>query len=113
MSEDVDAYLDRFEGETRERLDTLRALLHQQVPDAGERISYGIPTLTRGGRNVVHFAGYAAHCAIYPVPEGDAAFLEEAAAYRSGRGTIRLPHDRPLPIGLIERAAALLAERAG
>lgn len=39
----VDEFIFSFEGPTRERLEELRALIQQTIPDATERISYNIP----------------------------------------------------------------------
>ena len=109
-SAQVDTYLERFDGITRERLDEVRRVLHEALPDAAETIAYGVPTLTLAGKNVVHFGGYAAHVGVYPVP-ADTAFEAAAEAYRAGKGTLRFRHDRPLPLDLIAEQARLLAKR--
>lgn len=109
----VDAYVGSFPPEVREVLEGIRRTVHEAAPEgAGERISYGIAAVTLGGRDLVHFAGWKRHVSVYPVPEGDAVFRRDAEPYRSGRGTLRFPLDRPVPYGLVARLVRhLVAER--
>lgn len=91
-----------------EALDAAR----RAVPGAGDRISYGIPTITLDDRPIVHVAAWKKHLSLYPTPESDEALLSELAPYIAGKGTLRFPLAEPLPLDLIERTvAALLAER--
>ena len=87
----------------------IRRRCRAAVPGSGEAISYGIPTVTLDGRQVVYFAGWAHHISVYPVPSGDDAFEAEIAPFRSAKGTLKFPLGKPIPYGLIERTAALLA----
>jgi uncharacterized protein YdhG (YjbR/CyaY superfamily) len=110
----VDAYVASFPPEVREVLEEIRRTVREAAPEgAGERISYGIAAVTLGGRDLVYFAGWKRHVSVYPVPEGDAAFRRDAGPYRSGRGTLRFPLDRPVPYGLVARLVRhLVAERS-
>lgn len=99
----IDQYLEDFSGDTRERLDRVRALISGLVPEATETISYGIPTFDLNGKHLVHFAGYAKHIGLYPTPSGMVAFAEELSPYQHGKGSARFPLTEPLPEELIER----------
>jgi len=101
----IDDYLVPFDGETLQRLERVRAILREEVPDADEGLSYAIPTFDLRGRHVVHFAGYKNHVGLYPTPHGVEAFDAELAAYPQGKGSVQFPHDRPLPEDLIRRIA--------
>lgn len=81
------------------------------VPGTGERISYGIPTITLDGHYVVYFAAWKHHISVYPVPDGDEDFEREIAPFRAAKGTLKFPLAKPIPFELIEKAATLLAER--
>jgi len=87
----------------RERLQLLRQIIREEMPNAVEVISYGIPTFDVGDRHAVHIAGYARHVGLYPTPHAIAAFEEELAAYPRGKGSVQFPHDRPLPVDLVRR----------
>ncbi len=101
----IDAYLEALPAPVAARVAEIRALVRRIVPAAVETLSYGIPTFDLGGRHLVHVAGYRDHVGFYPGSSGVAAFATELAeaGYRTSRGTVRLPHDRPLPTDLVER----------
>ncbi|HWQ21353.1 MAG TPA: DUF1801 domain-containing protein [Clostridia bacterium] len=98
----IDAYIAQFPDEVQERLRTLRKIIRQAAPEAVERISYRMPTFVLHG-NLVHFAAFKNHIGLYPAPSGVDAFIAELSAYRSGKGSIQFPMDRPLPAELIGR----------
>jgi uncharacterized protein YdhG (YjbR/CyaY superfamily) len=59
-------YILQFPPEVQEKLNALRAAILEVVPEATEKIAYGIPTFTLKG-NVVHFAAvYKSHIGFYP-----------------------------------------------
>ncbi len=99
----TDEYLINFSGESREKLDSLRKLIKELVPEAGEKISYGIPCFTLSDKYFIYMAGYAKHVSLYPIPPGDATFQKELAPYVAGKGTVRFALDKPLPLPLIRR----------
>lgn len=110
----VEEYISSFPAEVQGNLNEIRRRCSAAVPDSAEMISYGIPTITVDGKYVVYFAGWARHISVYPVPAGDADFEAEIAPFRSAKGTLKFPLDKPIPYELIEKTAALLAaERRG
>ena len=100
-SPEVEAYIAGHPPEVQERLRRVRATIRAIVPEAEERISYGVPTFSLHG-NLVHFGGFRDHIGLYPAPRGSELFAERLAGYGGGKGTVQFPHDQPLPIGLIE-----------
>jgi len=110
---DVDEYLLSVPADVRPRLVRVREVIGHAVPDGVEKISYGMPMLTLGGRNLISFAAWKNHIGIYPIPAGDDAFQAEIAPYRDAKATAKFRHDQPIPYDLIARMATLLAaERA-
>ena len=67
-SNEVDKYIDAFPKEVKERLQTMRQTILKEVPDAEEKIGYGIPTYKVNGKNLVHFGGFKNHVGFYPAP---------------------------------------------
>jgi uncharacterized protein YdhG (YjbR/CyaY superfamily) len=108
--ETVDEYIASFPAEVQEVLQEIRRRCHAAVPDSGEMISYGIPTITLGGTYVVYFAAWTHHISVYPVPNGDDVFQRNIAPYRAAKGTLKFPLGKPVPYELIGQVAALLAE---
>ncbi len=99
----VDAYIGSFNGETKKRLVTMRELVRSIAPEAEEKIGYAMPTYKLGGKNMLHFAGYAHHIGFYPTPETIAAFELELKGYTFAKGSVQFPHSEPLPTALVER----------
>lgn len=96
----VDAYIDSFPENAREKLSELRSIIRSVIPEATECFSYGIPTYDING-HVVHFAGYTKHIGFYPTPSGIAKFGDELSAYKCSKGTVQFPIDGKLPKTLI------------
>jgi len=93
----VDAYLAKVSPEHRELLEGLRERVHELVPDAGETISYGMPALARDGRPFLWFAGWKAHCSVYPVGEDFLVRHSALAGYERTKGSLHFTVARPLP----------------
>lgn len=98
----IDAYIAAFPEDVQAILQLVRQTIHETAPEATEAISYGMPTFKLHG-NLVHFAAFKNHIGFYPVPSGMAAFQEELAAYKQGKGSVQFPLDKPMPLDLIRR----------
>jgi len=109
----IDEYIATQPQEVQAMLMQIRHRVHDCVPGAVEKISYGIPTMTLGGKNLIHFGAWKTHIAVYPVPAADPALEQEIAPYRSGKGTLRFALAKPVPYDLIGRLAGLLADQRG
>ncbi|MBC7959769.1 MAG: DUF1801 domain-containing protein, partial [Vallitaleaceae bacterium] len=96
----MDDYISRFSPAVQDILNDLRKMIHENAPDATEKISYQMPTFDLYG-NLVHFAAYENHIGFYPTPTGLEAFADEIAQYKKGKGSIQFPIDQPLPVALI------------
>lgn len=106
----IDDYIRQFPDEVQVILQELRTRLLAAAPGTGEAIRYQMPTITLGGRSLVHFAGWKHHIALYPVPAGDAAWERAIAPYRSGASTVRFRYGSPMPYQLIGKLVDLLIE---
>jgi uncharacterized protein YdhG (YjbR/CyaY superfamily) len=114
----VDEYIATHPEDVRATLQRVRSTIRKAVPGAEEVISYQIPAYKLHARPVLYFAGWKQHYSLYPATDGVVeAFQEELAPYEVGKGTIRFPLSRPVPVRLIERIAKFrareAAERAG
>lgn len=105
----VDEYIRSFPDDVQIILEKVRRTIRKAVPDAAEKISYQIPTLTLNGRYLVYFAGWKTHISVYPVPTADAALDRELEPYKAGKGTLKFPFANPIPYDLIARVATVLA----
>jgi uncharacterized protein YdhG (YjbR/CyaY superfamily) len=97
----------------RRALKAIRTAIKSVAPGVTERISYRIPTFELDGKYLLYMAAFKEHVSVYPVTSGMVArYGEEIAKFRSGKGTLRFPLDKPLPIPLIRKLAkARIEER--
>ena len=103
VPQSIDEYIAEFPADTQSALTELLGLVRVSTPGATETIAYGMPTFDLGAKHVLHFAGFAKHVALYPVPNWVDAFGDEVTPYKSGQGTLKFPLDTPLPADLIRR----------
>lgn len=98
----IDDYIALYPPEIQHILTAIRATIRAAVPEAGEKIGYGIPTFTLHG-NLVHFAAFKNHISFFPAPSGIQQFRAELSGYKLSKGTIQFPLDQPIPYDLIRR----------
>jgi len=81
----------------------MRAAIRSVVPrGATETISYRIPAF-RHNVVLVWYAAFADHVSLFPTGSVIEAFRDELAEFKTSKGTIHFPTDKPLPIALIKR----------
>ncbi len=98
--ESIDQYIE-FQDETvQPYLQALRETIRNAIPDAQEKISWSMPTFWKK-RNLIQFAAFQRHIGLYPGEEAVGIFQDKLSGYETSKGTIRLPYDKPLPLGLI------------
>lgn len=103
----IDEYIGTFPESVQTILKQVRKTIKAAAPKAGEKISYGIPTFTLNGKYLIYFAGWKHHISIYPIPVGDEALNQEIAPYVSGKGTLKFPIGKPMPLKLITKIVKL------
>ena len=105
----IDAYLAALPPDQCEALQRLRGQIRQVAPDAVETISYDMPAFKLGGRFLVSFAGWKAHCSIYPLTDSFlAGHAGELEGYARTKGSLHFTSKVPLPESVVE---ALIRER--
>jgi uncharacterized protein YdhG (YjbR/CyaY superfamily) len=96
----VDDYIASFPQSTQEILEQCRQTIKNSAPHAIELISYGMPAFKLNGM-LVWFAAYSKHIGFYPKASGIEVFKEKLAKYKSAKGSVQFPLEKPLPIELI------------
>jgi uncharacterized protein YdhG (YjbR/CyaY superfamily) len=108
----VDDYIASLPDDVQHVVQRVRRSIRVGLPDAEERVRYGMPAIMLGDRHALHFAGWKKHIGLYPVPVL-ADFLEaDIGPYRTHKDSVRFLYSQPIPYDLIERLAAELG-RAG
>lgn len=100
----VEAYLARVPEPARSTLQTVRAAIRSAAPKkATEGLSYGIPTFRYKG-GLVSYAAFKNHCSFFPLQASLIDEMkEELNGFRTSKGTLQFPVDKPLPASLVKK----------
>jgi len=100
----VDEYLANTPEPARSTLKHVRRVIKSVVPkETTEIISYRIPMFKYRGM-LVGYAAFAKHCSLFPTGSGVIEkFAKELKSYKTSRGTIQFPSDKPLPDALLKK----------
>lgn len=96
----IDEYIAAQPSEVQPLLQSIRETIRAAAPDAVEKTSWQMPTFWQG-ENLVHFAAFKKHIGIYPGGEAVGVFAERLTGYKTSKGAIRLPLNKPIDYELI------------
>lgn len=107
----IDQYISGFDPDVREKLEQIRATIQKAAPGATEAIKYAMPTFVLNG-NLIHFAAFKHHIGIYPAPVAIKEFEKDFAPYKTSKGAVQLPLDKPIPLSLIAKITKFRVKQA-
>src|SRR5579862_9162461 len=101
---DVESYLAACPEPHRSTLEKMRATIRSVVPkETTEAISYGMPSFRYKG-GLVAYGAFKEHCSFFPMSGSAVAeFADELKNYKTAKGTIQFPVDKPLPAALVKK----------
>lgn len=100
----IDEYHGEFSGETRERMQMIRKIIHEVAPEAEESISYQIPCFKYKGY-LIYYCAFPKHISLSH-PYSNAFwehFKTDLAGYKTSKSVIQFPADKPFQEALIKR----------
>lgn len=100
----IDEYIAAQPEEVQGYLKKIRDAIHAALPEAEEKISWSMPTYWKK-YNIIQFASHKNHIGLYAGTEAVVEFEERLEEYKTSKGSIRLPYDKPLPLELIGEIA--------
>jgi uncharacterized protein YdhG (YjbR/CyaY superfamily) len=100
--ETVDEYIAAFPADIKKRMQQLRKTIRAAAPKADEVISYQMPGYKYFGM-LVYFAAYKNHIGFYPGAGGVLEFYKKLSSFKSAKGSVQFPHDRPIPYDVISK----------
>ncbi len=101
----INEYTAAFSQDIQAILQKMRLAIHEAAPEATEAISYQMPTFKLNG-NLVHFAAAKNHIGFYPTPSGIERFKSELSQYKTSKGAVQFPLDKPIPYDLVKKIVA-------
>jgi uncharacterized protein YdhG (YjbR/CyaY superfamily) len=98
--ETIEQYISGFPKDVQELMQQVRRTILSIAPEAKEGISWGMPTF-KLTKILVQFAGHKQHLGFYPWPETIKAFNDKLSGYKTSKGGVQFPYDKPIPLDLI------------
>ena len=99
--ETIDQYISEQAVEVQPLLNKIREVIHAAAPGATEKISWQMPAFWQG-ENLMFFAAFKKHLSIFPGGEATTVFADKLTGYKTAKGTIQFPINKPMPYELIE-----------
>ena len=102
VPETVDQYIAAFPADVKKRMQQLRKTIKAAAPKADELISYQMPGYKYFGM-LVYFAAFKNHIGFYPGAGGILEFYKKLSSFKSAKGSVQFPNDRPIPYDVISK----------
>ena len=107
---DVDIYISRFDLEVQHRLMIIRTITKELVPDADERVYFGVPTIKVNGLDVLHYAAYKNHISLIVGYDLAEYLMKHFPQYLYTKATVKFPHKNDLPIEFIKNVYEMILQ---
>ena len=80
----------------------MQACIMAAAPGATESLKWGMPAFSYK-RILVTFAVFKHHIGFYPTSSAVKAFAKSLSKFKTAKGSIQFPHEKPLPLSLIRK----------
>lgn len=109
-TEQVDQHIAKFDGVKAQKLEALRTLILEVIPDAEQVIKYNMPTFTQNGKAFAGFDGFKNHIGYFPHSGQITKQIADqltAEGYKFSDGGVQLPIDNEIDETLIRKLIEL------
>ena len=107
----VEEYIASAPKESRAKLKEMQRIIKTTAKGAEGTLKWSMPAYSYK-RILVTFAGYKHHIGFYPTPRAITKFKKEISKYKTAKGSVQFPLDKPLPLGLIKKITAFRVKEA-
>ncbi|MGL5541478.1 MAG: iron chaperone [Erysipelotrichaceae bacterium] len=108
-NEEVDLYFQSLQPEPKQRMEAIRHFVKVLVPQASEKMAYGMPTFVHQG-TLLHYAAFKHHIGLYPAGAYWHLFPEETKNYAMSKGGLRIGENQDIPFDLIRKVVLMRLE---
>ena len=98
-------YIKAAPKESRTKLREMRACIREAAPGAKESLKWGMPSFSYR-RILVTFAAFKHHIGFYPTASAVKTFAKNLSKFKTAKGSIQFPLEKPLPLPLIRKITA-------
>jgi uncharacterized protein YdhG (YjbR/CyaY superfamily) len=96
----ITGYIKSYPEPIQKKLKEMVICVKSSAPGATEGLKWSMPSFSYK-RILVTFAAFKNHIGFYPTPSAIKAFAKELSKYKTAKGSIQFPLDKPLPKTLI------------
>ena len=96
----IDEYIYEQALDIQPYLFHIHKTIQKAIPEAEERLSWGMPTYWKND-NIVHFAAHKNHIGYYVGEEAVNFFKDKLSAYKTNKGTIQFLYNEDIPYDFI------------
>lgn len=101
----IDQYIRAAPPQCQPHLREVYRVLKDVAPEAKEAIKWGNPVFEEQ-RILFAFSAHKAHMNFMPTPAALEPFLKELGKHKTGKGSVQIPYDKPVPEALLRKVAA-------
>jgi len=100
--ESIAEYIKAAPKDAQKKLREMHACIRASAPGAQESLKWGMPSFSYQ-RILVTFAVFNHHIGFFPTPSAVKAFGKNLSKFKTGKGSIQFPLEKPLPLSLIRK----------
>lgn len=100
----IDEYIAEQPESVQNYLIQVNSAIQNAIPETVQKISWSMPTYWKK-RNLIQFAAFKKHLGLYPGPEAVKFFAENLKDFKTSKGAIQFPYNKPMPLELIAEIA--------
>ncbi len=100
--QNIEEYIQAVPVELHDRLFKLHECIRAAAPGSIESLKWSMPAYSYQ-KILVTFAVFKNHIGFYPMPSAIEAFAQDLSKYKTAKGSIQFPLDKPLPLPLIKK----------
>ena len=100
----IGEYFQAAPKEAREKMREMRASI-RAAPGAKESLKWGMPAFSYR-RILVMFAAFKHHIGFYPTPSAVKTFAKSLSRFKTAKGSIQFPLEKPLPLSQVRKITA-------
>lgn len=99
----IEQYTANMSSEQLASFEHIRAIVHEEIPDISETISYGMPAFKYKGKPVLYVGTFKDHMSLFPTSGPVEELKDMLVDYKVAKGTIQFTPDKPIPDDVIKQ----------
>ena len=107
--QEVDLYINRFNKEIQQRLQTIRSIALNAFKNVNEKLYYGLPAIAKNGKIFIFYGAYKNHISICVGIDWVDFFKQQYPQFDYTQYTIIFKHGEPFPNGVVQTICELLS----